>query len=110
MEVLFKNKSLERSITDDKRLLKSYGKRAKKIKQRYREMLASATLADLSKLPATGLHPLHGDRAGQWAVKITGNERMCFIITHDPVPILSDNSVDMISVTSVCIVFIGDYH
>lgn len=56
------------------------------------------------------LHPLTGDRAGQWAVKITGNERLCFIIEHDPVPLLEDNSVDKEAVTEIKIVFIGDYH
>ncbi|HMQ87315.1 MAG TPA: hypothetical protein PKB07_07015 [Flavilitoribacter sp.] len=111
MNVTFKNKRLETAITDPKELVKTYGiQRAKKIKQRYQEMLASATLQDLGKIPATDLHQLTGDRTGQWAVKVTGNERLCFIITHDPVPSLPDNSVDRSQVTDVCIVFIGDYH
>lgn len=111
MVVTFKNKRLEKSITDPQKLIKAYGlQRAKKIKQRYQEMMASATLEALSKIPAAYLHPLTGDRAGQWAVKITGNERLCFIITHEPVPILPDRSVDKSKVTDICIVFIGDYH
>lgn len=111
MDITFKNKRLEKSITVPKELVKKYGvQRAKKISQRYKELLASATLEDLSKIPAAYLHPLTGDRMGQWAVKITGNERLCFIIEHDPVPLLEDNSVDKSAVTDIRIVFIGDYH
>jgi len=111
VHISFKNKRLERSITDPKDLVKTYGiQRAKKIKQRYLEMKASATLEALSKIPATRLHQLSGDRAGQWAVSITGNERLCFVILHDPIPTLPDNSVNRSEVTDICIVFIGDYH
>lgn len=111
MNITFKNKRLEKSITDPKASVKAYGKiKAKKIKQRYQEMLASENLEALSKIPAAYLHPLVGDRKGQWAVKITGNERLCFILEHDPVPLLEDKSVDKKAVTDIRIVFVGDYH
>jgi proteic killer suppression protein len=29
-------------------------------------------------LPGAGLHPLHGDRAGQWSISISGNWRVIF--------------------------------
>jgi proteic killer suppression protein len=29
-------------------------------------------------LPGLKLHPLHGDRAGMWAVKVSGNWRITF--------------------------------
>lgn len=29
-------------------------------------------------LPGFGLHPMKGDRAGDWAVKVTGNWRIVF--------------------------------
>lgn len=111
MKITFKSKRLEKSITDPKASTKAYGKiKAKKIKQRYQEMLASENLEELSKIPAAYLHPLVGDRKEQWAVKVTGNERLCFIIEHDPVPLLADNSVDKKAVTDIRIVFVGDYH
>lgn len=111
MNVAFKNKRLKKSVTDPKTSVKTYGKvSAKKIKQRYLEMLASENLEELSKIPAAYLHPLSGDRKGQWAVKITGNERLCFILAHDPVPLLEDKSVDKKEVTDIRIVFVGDYH
>jgi len=38
---------------------------------------ASTSLQDM-KLPGLDLHPLHGDREGYWAVKISGNWRVTF--------------------------------
>jgi proteic killer suppression protein len=101
---------MEKSFSNDASLLKAFGSRAKKIKQRYNEMKASATLADLAKIPATGLHLLKGDLKSLWAVKITKNDRICFSIDHYPIPTLEDNSVDKASVTDICIESITDYH
>jgi toxin HigB-1 len=42
-------------------------------------MLEAATsLADISPLKSVGLHPLKGDRKGQWAMTINGPWRLCF--------------------------------
>ena len=42
--------------------------------------LDSATsLQDLSPFKSLGLHKLHGDRAGQWAMTVNGPWRICFI-------------------------------
>lgn len=45
-------------------------------------MLATASLLkDLSKPPGNKLHPLYGDRAGQHAIRINDQYRICFIWT-----------------------------
>jgi proteic killer suppression protein len=41
-------------------------------------VLHAATGADEMKLPGFGLHALHGDRAGRFAVSISGNWRVTF--------------------------------
>jgi proteic killer suppression protein len=42
-------------------------------------MLDAATpLSDISPLKSVGLHPLKGDRKGQWAMTINGPWRLCF--------------------------------
>lgn len=111
MEITFKTRKLEKSFSSDGALIKAYGaQRAKKIKQRYREMQASATLADLAKIPAAYLHPLTGGRQGQWAVKVTGNGRLCFILEHNPLPLKEDGGIDMEAITDICIIEIVDYH
>jgi len=49
--------------------------------KRLRSMLAALETAALPSdmaLPGARLHPLHGDRAGQWSVTISGNWRVVF--------------------------------
>jgi proteic killer suppression protein len=36
------------------------------------------SLADLSPLKSVGLHPLKGDRKGQWAMTVNARWRVCF--------------------------------
>jgi proteic killer suppression protein len=33
---------------------------------------------DLQAPPSNGLHALHGDREGQWAISVSGPWRLCF--------------------------------
>jgi proteic killer suppression protein len=43
------------------------------------DMLNSTNeLRDLSSPPSNHLHPLHGDREGQWAISVSGQWRLCF--------------------------------
>lgn len=49
--------------------------------KRLRVMLAALETAFIPSdmaLPGARLHPLHGDRAGQWSVSISGNWRVVF--------------------------------
>ena len=39
---------------------------------------AASALSDLSPLKSIGLHPLTGDRKGQWAMTINGPWKLCF--------------------------------
>jgi toxin HigB-1 len=38
----------------------------------------SKELRDLAAPPSNHLHPLHGNRQGQWAVSVSGAWRLCF--------------------------------
>jgi toxin HigB-1 len=49
--------------------------------KRLRAVLAALETAAVPSdmaLPGTRLHPLHGDRAGQWSVSISSNWRVVF--------------------------------
>ena len=35
-------------------------------------------LRDLSSPPSNNLHPLYGDRQGEWAISVNGPWRLCF--------------------------------
>ena len=41
-------------------------------------ILGFRTKPEDMNLPGWGLHPLKGDRAGHWAVKVSGNWRVVF--------------------------------
>lgn len=36
------------------------------------------SLAEISPLKSVGLHPLKGNRKGQWAITVNGPWRICF--------------------------------
>lgn len=42
------------------------------------QLNVSETLDDMDGVPGWRLHPLKGDRAGQWSVTVTGNLRIVF--------------------------------
>jgi proteic killer suppression protein len=46
--------------------------------ERLDELDAALSLQSLSPLKSLGLHPLKGDRKGQWAITVNGRWRVCF--------------------------------
>ena len=78
--------------------------------QRLSEFRAADAMSDLSTLPFVKLHPLFGDRKGQWAVDLDHPRRLVFIPNHDPVPVKPDGSLDLAAVTSVLVLDVVDYH
>ena len=40
---------------------------------------------DVGTRPGYGLHPLQGDRAGQWSIRVSGNWRVVFRFEHNEV-------------------------
>lgn len=65
---------------------------------------------NVSELVAGYPHPLKGDRAGQFSVRLEGGKRLVFRPANEPLPLDENGSIDWKRVTRVCIVFIGDYH
>jgi len=68
VEISYKNNKLEKALTNDKELIKTYGELAKKIKQRLKELKGAESLLVISQLPALRLHPYRGNRLGEWSV------------------------------------------
>ncbi|RJP30904.1 MAG: plasmid maintenance system killer protein [Candidatus Omnitrophota bacterium] len=46
--------------------------------KRFDILHAATQLADIPPLRSVNLHPLKGDRQGQWAISINGPWRICF--------------------------------
>ncbi|MCE1165162.1 MAG: type II toxin-antitoxin system RelE/ParE family toxin [Bacteroidetes bacterium] len=110
MIIIYKDRKLEKNLTNPAKTVRQYGTRAKKVVQRLREIEASANLSVLMTLPAANCHQLKGGRAGEFAVDISGNWRMIFEINHEPIPEKEDGGIDTDSVTSIKILEITDYH
>ena len=76
MIVGFKSKGLKRAFeSDDQRGLPQGGvDKIKRILARLDEITQPSQMG----LPGFDLHPLKGDREGQWSVKVSGNWRIVF--------------------------------
>jgi proteic killer suppression protein len=110
MNITYKSRRLEKSLTDAKEMAKTYGIRAKKVNQRVHELRAAENLAVMKTIPAANCHPLHEDREGQFAVDVSANWRLVFGPNHDPLPKKEDGSVDCENVTEIRILEVTDYH
>ena len=93
-----------------KRVLPSQ-KHVDKLYQRLQELANFARLSDIPTTPPLRRHKLKGKRKEMWAIDIVSKVdswRICFIpVDYDQV---SDGSINIESVVSICIVEIGDYH
>ena len=83
---------------------------ADKIQQRFAELQAAETLADMRALPGARCHELKGNLAGQLAVDLVHPDRLVFSPDHDPRPELPDGGLDWHQVTKIVVIGIGDYH
>lgn len=110
MELSYKTNKLEKSLTTDKGLAKSYGKLAKKIKQRRIQLESAENLEAISKLPALRLHQHTGKGKGTWSINIQENWRILFEIDQDPIPSLEDGGVDLKAITIICVTSVEDPH
>lgn len=110
MELSYKTNNLEKSLTTDKGLAKSYGKLAKKIKQRRIQLESAENLEVISKLSVLRLHKHIGKGKGTWSIDIQENWRILFEIDQDPIPTLEDGGVDLKAITIICIESVEDPH
>jgi proteic killer suppression protein len=74
--VSFANRTTERFATDGKS--KFSGLDVGKAFARLQVLHAAQSLDDIPPLKSVGLHPLVGDRQGQWAMTINGPWRLVF--------------------------------
>ncbi len=111
MEIQFRTARLQRACSSEKESNRRWGSQnARKIRQRLAELHAAEALVDISTLPAARLHPLHGERAGQFAVDIAHPFRLIFEPMHNPLPRKADGGIDLARVTRMRILEVTDYH
>lgn len=81
MIVKFRTRKLENCFLQSKQAVKEFGDVVgRKYVQRIKIIKSTNSLDDLKKLPGLRCHPLKGDRAGQYAVNLTGFHRLIFTV------------------------------
>lgn len=111
MNLRFKTRKFEKAANAESLGNREWGpRRAAKVRQRLVELKAANTLADMGTLPPARCHQLREDLDEQFAVDISGNERMVFEIDHNPIPRRPDKGIDLAQVTAIKILRVEDYH
>ncbi|MBV6473969.1 MAG: hypothetical protein JPMHGGIA_02267 [Saprospiraceae bacterium] len=110
MEISFKSRKLERQLTEPKEMVKAFGKLARKVNQRLKELADANNLAIMRALPAARCHELAGDHMGELSVNVSVNYRMIFEPNHNPLPLTADGGLDWQKVTKIQINKIEDLH
>jgi len=88
LEIEFRTNKLQRQYESFSAAVKAYGRQvARKYVQRINLIKHSRDIEELQKLPGLDCHPLKGDRAGQWAVKLTGFYRLIFTLDGEQLEI-----------------------
>ncbi|WP_125610518.1 type II toxin-antitoxin system RelE/ParE family toxin [Specibacter cremeus] len=101
MDLSFSSNKLERQLTEDKVMRKTYSDQwVKKLRLRMKELQAAENMAELQEGPGHW-HPLVGNLAPQWAGEVSGNFRI--FVT----PLGNGAAAE---ITAVQIEKIDDYH
>lgn len=111
MDILFKDKKLEKECNEFRLLQRVHGeKRAKRFRQRLDELRAADVLADISYLPPPRMHQLKGARSEEFSVDLDHPYRLIFTVANDPIPRKDDGGVDLSKVTEILILGVEDTH
>lgn len=111
MNIRYKSNKLEKMLNTAVAIKKNFGTNAKRVAQRMDDITSSPNLEVLCSIPQANCHPLTGDRKNEWAVDISANHRLIFVIDHDPIPLTNEGSINRIEVTDVQIISAQeDYH
>lgn len=111
MKLAYANTKLRKLATTEKELITTFGvNAARDFMKRIAVLETTPTLSGVPTAPPTKRHLLKGDRKGQWSIAVRDGICICVKPDLDPLPLNDDGSIDLSKVTSVEIVYIGDYH
>ena len=111
LEIVFADRKLEKICNDHKILVRKYGHtNAKRIRRRLDDLDAAENLAVMKSLFPGRLHPLTGDKSGQFSLDLVHPLRLIFEPADEPPAIKEDGSIDWVRVQRVRIVSIEDTH
>ena len=110
MDLSFKTKKLEKALTTDRGLNRTFGSLAKKIKRRITQLRSAENLEAIAKLPVLRLHQHIGKGKGNWSIDIQKNWRILFTVNQDPIPTKKDGGVRLSAITIIRIESVEDPH
>ena len=111
MELLFKSRKLEKACSNERESIRTWGaERSRVVRRRLAELAAAEHLGVISTLPPARLHPLSGDRDGEFAVDVKHPYRLILEPHGDDLPRLADGGLDKSKITAVRILGVEDYH
>jgi hypothetical protein len=111
MEVRFRSKSLLRTFSSEKELVKTYGPTLGRFVMRMVSVLHAAnSLAEVPHLFPERRHEFAGDRKGEFAVDLKHPYRLTLRPNHDPLPTKEDGGIDLQRVTQIIILEVEDFH
>jgi len=111
MEVLFRTRRLQKTLSSEELLRREYGAENGRLIMRRMLVLHSADrLADVPRDRPDRCHALEGKRQGQFAVDVKHPFRIVFEPADDPLPLRDSGELDLARITSIRILGIEDYH
>ena len=110
MDINFATSSLRKLCNKKKKARRKLGaQNAATLRKRLDDLRAVACLEDMRHLPGR-VHPMKGDRAGQFSLDLEGGDRLFFVPNHDSLPKDTSGGLDRTQITAVTIVDIDDPH
>ena len=111
MNIEFKNSRLQKTCNSFNRMRMEYGNAtAKVLSTRLDDLAAASCLEVMNTLPGQ-CHSLTGNRNGQIALSLRGQNRIIFKPNHNPLPLNVGGGLDWKKVTAIKIIEINiDYH
>ncbi len=84
MKVTFADRQLERCFLDERLANRTWGDSVgQRFIQRIKLLQNSSKFEDLFEAQTLRLHPLRGDRTGQWSLTLIGRWRLLFRLSDD---------------------------
>lgn len=110
MDILFGSRNLEKLCHDDKLATRTLGALSvRKLRTRLDDLIAAPFLSYAPKLPGR-FHRLNGARSGQFAFHLHDGCRLVIEPAVERSRIPGDGPPDLDQITTIRVVFIGDYH
>ena len=110
MDIYFKTRKLKKQCSEEREMIKLFGKLlAKKLGMRLMELKAAETLHDMSFLPPARCHELE-NRMGVFSVDLEYPYRLLFEPVQDEIPKDEDGGIDRNKITGIIVLSIEDTH